>query len=48
MYIQQSNSGMLMLENAYKAILERDFILNKKGLITTACAVILLAGGGKQ
>ena len=46
--MKQTNSGMLMLENAYKAILERDFILNKKGLITTACAVILLAGGRKQ
>ena len=45
--MKQTNSGMLMLENAYKAILERDFILNKKGLITTACAAILLLGGGK-
>ena len=46
--MKQTNSGMLMLENAYKAILERDFILNKKGLITTTCAAILLVGGGKQ
>ena len=46
--MKQTNSGMLMLENAYQAILERDFILNKKGLITTACAAILLLGGGKQ
>ena len=46
--MKQTNSGMLMLENAYKAILERDFVLNKKGLLSTACAVILLAGGGKQ
>ena len=46
--MKQTNSGMLMLENAYKAILERDFILNKKGLLLTCCAAILLAGGGKQ
>lgn len=46
--MKQTNSGMLMLENAYKAILERDFILNKKGLLSTACAAILLVGGGKQ
>lgn len=46
--MKQTNSGMLMLINAYSAILKRDYILNKKGLLSTACAAILLVGGGKQ